>query len=159
MKATLLGILSAVLLITCADSQDQQQNSDHALITTEVEEIIGAFNRHLDNLEFEQIVRLHTESAELTVIKDGVFYKDGHEYYRNWLKRVKDRFTSIDSASAGESHVYVLSPTAAVYQGSFREIIGIKDDDTVEVNGAYTAVLRKIDGSWKIIGEHISHAR
>lgn len=153
-----LAAFGAAILATACQVRNADPVFDPQVVIQEVDSVTAEFIRALDAMDMAA-VDAHFDLDRLVTAKDGVFHGDGVQYQADWRERVLSRFASIDNVQWLHSRIQALSPTSAVVTAQYREQMLTRDGATepMEVNGAWTAVLLKTDGEWRIVAQHISH--
>ena len=128
-------------------SQDQ---SVEAAVLESVDQTIEYFSTQQGTKFAEQY------APNLTASKDGRWIVDGPAYIAGFGQGVNR--LHVHSLTWTHRQVYVLAPDAAVFAGEFKETISSgPSEERTHAQVAWTLLLRRISGEWKIVHEHTSH--
>jgi len=153
MKRTELGSLLVVLLTAVLPYQALGQSRDQTLegaIQRTVDQTIDYF-RTQQGAKF-----VGQYAADLTACKDGAWIT----YSKAYLDEFRDAVSHarVQAFTWTRRQVYVLAPDAALFAGEFKETVAFGPaDKPSDFQGAWTILLKRIKGEWRIVHEHTSH--
>jgi len=95
-------------------------------------------------------------ASDLTACKDGRWIADTSTYLAQFGQGVSQ--LHVHAFAWKRRQVYVLAPDAAVFVGEFTETISSgSSEQRTNAQVAWTVLLKRISGKWKIVHEHTSH--
>ena len=171
MKQSVLAlglVLAALTLLACA-----QQTTPVAeeVVTTEagdaalgqsqeqsVEATVQAsIDQTIEYFKTQQGAKLAEQYApDLTACKDGRWIADTSAYVAGFGEAVSQ--LRVHALTWTRRQVYVLAPDAAVFAGELKETISSgSSEERRDYHVAWTILLRRIGGEWRIVHEHTSH--
>jgi ketosteroid isomerase-like protein len=144
----IFGLLSgAPSSVAFGQSQDQ---SVEAAVLESVDLTIEYFRTQQGAKFVEQYV------PNLTASKDGAWIVDTSAYLTRFGQAVSR--LNVHSFTWTRRQVYVLAPDAAVFAGEFKETISSgSSEERTDAQVAWTLLLKRINGKWRIVHEHTSH--
>jgi ketosteroid isomerase-like protein len=129
-----------------------QASSVETDVNRAVDELFASFTKG-DSTGF-----LSHYSSLVTVYRDGANVADPQTHLRNFARNVTQ--IRVYALEWNRREVQVLGSDVALFAGEFKETLSTPgSSDRRDYQVAWTALLRKIEGSWRIVHEHTSHAR
>jgi ketosteroid isomerase-like protein len=147
--------LSVALTASCGGTQaEEYRQAAEAEVQTFVNTLVdiqlrGAWDEWLTH---------YVAPSEMTVARDGTFFANGDEYFSTY-RQVTSQVDSVTNFNWLQRRVYVLGPEAAVFNGLYTQELYMNGGGPQSLQGAWTALLTKTNGVWRIAAEHSSHAR
>jgi len=153
MKRTPLGSLFVGLLAAltfCRALGQSQGETTEAAIQRTVDQTIDYFRT-------QQGARFVGQyAADLTACKDGAWIADSKAYLDEFRDAVSH--ARVQAFTWTRHQIYVLAPDAALFAGEFKETVAFGPaEHPRDFQGAWTILLKRIKGQWRIVHEHTSH--
>ncbi len=128
-----------------------QEQSVEAAVQESVDQTIEYFRTQQGAKFAEQY------APDLTACKDGRWIADTTVYLEEFGQAVSE--TQVHALSWTHRQVYVLALDAAVFTGTLNVTIPFgSSEEPAGIQVAWTILLKRISGKWKIVHEHTSHA-
>jgi len=146
----------AVLTASCAPSQPAPMtNAERTQVAAEIraaaDSIVVPFNRLDASYYLAQLSDVRTYVENTTVY-------EGPDPVVRAVKDVMSNAAAIELAWTGEPTVLVLGPNQGVITGAFHESVTDNTGATQVMDGVWTGVYERVEGSWKIMVAHESFA-
>jgi len=127
-----------------------QEQSVEAAVQKSVDQTIEYFKTQQGAKFAEQY------APDLTACKDGTWIADTSAYVAGFGESVSQ--LHVHALTWTHRQVYVLAPDAAVFAGELKETISSgSSEERRDYQVAWTVLLKRIGGKWKIVHEHTSH--
>jgi ketosteroid isomerase-like protein len=153
---TLCLILTASLLY--AQDEDHGNHSHDKMEMTNspdveaVKEVLKSYKNALQNLDVSDTQKLFGEKAH--IFENGSFEGTYQEYLDHHIGPELDHFEEF-TFSDYMVNVRMEGDLAVAYETyNYKIVTGGENSRTIERQGVATSVLKKMDGSWKIIQNH-----
>jgi ketosteroid isomerase-like protein len=144
----IIGLLSGTL--SAAAHRQSYEQPVEAAVQESVDQTIEYFKTQQGAKFAEQY------APDLTACKDGKWITDTSAHVARFGEAVSR--LHVHALTWTRRQVYVLAPDAAVFVGEFNETISSESsEERRDFQVAWTLLLRRISGKWKIVHEHTSH--
>lgn len=151
-----MALLVALALTAACQSTQSRPMSDSASrqVDTEIRAaanaVIDGFNQGDVGPYLDQLSNVQSYAENQMVFPSG-------DSVRSAVNQFKSSGMSVKIEWTGQPKVVVLAPDLGVFTSTMRETVTDANGGTTVQAGAWTAVYRQIDGSWKIVAAHESY--
>ncbi len=127
-------------------------------VTREVEAFTDDMARAHVNLQWDKWLGNYCDPGEVCVANDGVLYATGDTYAAHFRSMVST-LAKVEHFEFLDRRVYELGPDTALVAMKYRQTVQFGANPSQEMRGAWTALVKRTAGSWRILHEHASHER
>lgn len=148
-------ILTFYLILTTGLLYAQHENHHNTSASSEVEaveKVLKSYKSALENLDVSDTQKLFSEDAD--IFENGKYEGSYQDYLDNHIGPELGHFESFTFSDYTvevqiEGHIAVAFETY-----NYKIVLGGEEKRTVNRQAVATSVLKKMDGSWKIIQNH-----
>lgn len=146
----------AAVVMGCAAPPAPLTDAERAEIAAAVEASVDAYREAALRLDLDGMLALWADVDGFVVASDGELldYAAIAEGAREEVRTMQ----SVPYFEFSDRHTYVLARDAASHTARFRWGAVLTTGDTIRVRGAWTWVLKNLDGTWKTVqsgGTHV----
>jgi ketosteroid isomerase-like protein len=125
----------------------------NARIKKEIETLMTVYNTLYQNKDVEGIMELYSTDSDIIMLGKGA-YSIGHKAIR---EAYQQEFSSFSEIKSGEWKPLSLLITGDIVTlAAARHLTAVRGSEVVNIVGAVTAVIKKINGDWFFIQTHFS---
>lgn len=149
---TLCLILTTGLLYAQHNDHGNHQNMSDSPDVEAVKNVLKSYKNALESLDVSDTQKLFTGDAD--IFENGSYEGTYQEYLDHHIGPELGHFEEFSFANY-EVDVHLESDMAVAYETyTYKIVTGGDDSRTIERQGVATSVLKKIDGTWKIMQYH-----
>lgn len=148
-------IILSVLMLASGAVTAQHENHQEASVSAEVDAVKTVLKQYKDALESLDLSNTqHLFSQDATIFENGKYEGSYRQYLDNHIGPELGHFKEF-TFSNYTVNVRMEDEVAVAYETyNYRIVIGGEEDRIVERQAVATSVLKKLDGTWKIIQNH-----
>ena len=152
-----MTILTMALLTACVDSMDSN-DLDEAGVRAGVAEVMRDYQSALNSKEWDSVIDLYADDPRFHYVEDGAFAYRSTAAAVAALRGLGEGVEDI-GMEIHEPTIAVLSNDLAAVSTTYEQRMVFESGLELSLSGAFTVVLKKRDGDWKILLGHSSTPR